>query len=210
MTGTGFIGGTGFGVRRATRADLPAIGQVLGRAFDDDPVMNFVIRSRPVAPRVGLLLGLVAEVHLPDESVLVAEDSKSGEILGAAVWAPPNRWRVPLTAYLRHLPTLIHIVGLRGVTKVKVLSDIERHHPPEPHHYLAVLGTDPAHRGRGIGGALMAPVLERCDVEGLPAYLESSKESNVPYYARVGFHVTAPHTIRNGPIMQFMWRDAPS
>ena len=131
MTGTGVNGGTGFGVRRATRADLPAIGQVLGRAFDDDPVMNFVIRSRPVAPRAGLLLGLVAQVHLPDESVLVAEDSKSGEILGAAVWAPPNRWRVPLTAYLRHLPTLIHIVGLRGVTKVKVLSEYVKHHVEE-------------------------------------------------------------------------------
>ena len=54
----------------------------------------------------------------------------------------------------------------------------------------------------------MAPVLERCDDEGVPAYLESSKEKNVPYYERHGFRVTGELRLpKDGPPLWAMWRD---
>ena len=196
-------------VRTAVEADLPEISRVLGRAFDDDPVMEFVIGGRPVAPRAALLLGLFARMHVADRSVFVAEDAGTGEVLGAAVWAPPGPWRVPMYRYVRHVPPLIRAVGGRHVGKISVLAAMEKRHPREPHHYLAIIGTDPDHQGKGVGAALMAPTLERCDEEGLPAYLESSKESNVGYYARFRFDVTAPYTLKGGPTMYFMWRPAP-
>lgn len=59
----------------------------------------------------------------------------------------------------------------------------EAHHPDEPHWYLATLGTDPSAQGRGIGSALLADVLERCDREATPAYLETETEANVAFYA---------------------------
>ena len=52
----------------------------------------------------------------------------------------------------------------------------EKKHPTQPHWYLGILGTDTVHQGKGVGSALMQPILERCDAEGLPAYLESSRE----------------------------------
>ena len=40
--------------------------------------------------------------------------------------------------------------GLRTVARMEAL------HPVDPEHwYLAVLGTDPAHQGQGVGGALV-------------------------------------------------------
>ena len=36
---------------------------------------------------------------------------------------------------------------------------------------------------------MISPILERCDHDGLPAYLESSKEKNIPFYRRHGFEV---------------------
>jgi carbamoyl-phosphate synthase large subunit len=47
-----------------------------------------------------------------------------------------------------------------------------------------------------------------CDREGIPAYLESSKDRNVPYYERFGFKVTKEIALpRGGPLVWAMWRD---
>ena len=94
------------------------------------------------------------------------------------------------------------------VRAMRNLAAIEGAHPKEPEHwYLALLGTDPSHQGSGIGSALIAGVLERCDEQGIGAYLESSKEENVPFYARHGFDVVAELQMGDGPTMWRMWRD---
>jgi GNAT superfamily N-acetyltransferase len=63
---------------------------------------------------------------------------------------------------------------------------MESSHFRHPHWYVAVLGTAPPHQGRGVGAALLALVLRRCDAEGIGAYLESTKPENVPWYERSG------------------------
>ena len=87
----------------------------------------------------------------------------------------PITGEYPSTGTSRTSRSCSGAVGLAGAAKISVLTEMERRHPREPHHYLALIGTDPAHQGRGIGTALLEPVLARCDAEGLPAYLESSK-----------------------------------
>jgi hypothetical protein len=51
-------------------------------------------------------------------------------------------------------------------------------------------------------------VLTSCDEEGVPAYLESSKEQNVPYYRHHGFEVTGAFDVApDGPRLWGMWRE---
>ena len=64
-----------------------------------------------------------------------------------------------------------------------------RYHPQEPHWYLPFIGVDPVRQGQGIGAALLRPILEKCDAERLPAYLESSNPRNRPLYQRHGFEM---------------------
>jgi ribosomal protein S18 acetylase RimI-like enzyme len=52
-----------------------------------------------------------------------------------------------------------------------------------------MIGVDPARQGRGLGSALLAHTLSRCDAEGALAYLESSNPKNTPLYERHGFEV---------------------
>ena len=81
-------------------------------------------------------------------------------------------------------------------------------HPAEPHWYLEGLGTHPDWQRRGIASAVLAPVLDLCDADGLPAYLETQKESNVPFYRRHGFEVIGTKQIPDGaPNIWLMWRD---
>ena len=47
----------------------------------------------------------------------------------------------------------------------------------------------PSHRGRGLGRALLQPVLDRADADGVPCYLETAQPTNVTFYERLGFRV---------------------
>ena len=68
-------------------------------------------------------------------------------------------------------------------------------------------GPSPEWQGRGIGSALLAPILQRCDDTGERVYLEASKEKNIPFYARHGFVVTEEMHVPRGPTMWAMWRE---
>ena len=66
----------------------------------------------------------------------------------------------------------------------------------------------PDRQGRGFGSHLMQPVLERCDADGTPAYLETDTERNVQLYERHGFKVTEEFPLPGGgPPVWLMWRE---
>jgi GNAT superfamily N-acetyltransferase len=70
-----------------------------------------------------------------------------------------------------------------------------------------VIGTDPPHQGKGVGGALIEPVLRRSDADRVPAWLEASRPENVPYYRRFGFDVKCEVALPEGPTVYGMRRD---
>ncbi len=80
-------------------------------------------------------------------------------------------------------------------------------HPHEPHWYLATLGHRRDRQGKGVGCADAArPRPLRC--RGLPGYLESSKERNIPFYRRHGFEVVEEVPLPgDGPPIWTMWRE---
>ncbi len=96
----------------------------------------------------------------------------------AAVWIPPpGTGRLSRLQWLRLLPPLVRFLGLRTPTVLGGLNRMEERHPPDPPHwYLFILGTEPAAQGQGLASALLAHMLARVDAEGMPAYLESSKD----------------------------------
>jgi ribosomal protein S18 acetylase RimI-like enzyme len=191
-------------VFRATAADVPLLSAALARAFDDDPVMSWVFPdqvSRP-ARMSGLFELLLSTHHLQRGEVWAAEGHA-----GAAAWCEPDKWRIPFGRQVRNLPALVRLVGFGLFTRLRGLMEAERHHPTVPHWYLGVLGVEPEAQGTGTGSELLRPVLERCDAEGMGAYLESSKESNLAFYARHGFEVTERIPLGPGPDIWGMWRN---
>jgi ribosomal protein S18 acetylase RimI-like enzyme len=186
-------------VRPAREEDVDAMCVSLAAAFEDDPVMNFLIPDG--ARRLDKLRRFFVQ-HLPHGGCYTTEDRVAG-----ALWDPPGQWKMSNSAILRSMPTLVSVLGARSITALRTLAEIEKLHPQEPHWYLAVLGTAPDRQGKGLGSSLMAPVLEACDRDGLPAYLESSKDTNVPFYERHGFAVTREIPLPKGPTVWAMWRD---
>jgi ribosomal protein S18 acetylase RimI-like enzyme len=194
-------------VRRARRSDIPALARVLGRAFQNDPVMNWLQpdATRRAAALPGFFGALTRHHHLAGTGVEVAV--ADGGVAGAALWDPPGKWEVSPREQFAMLPAVIR--AFRGrLGEGRALTDqMKAVHPEEPHWYLAVIGSDPAVRGGGYGNALMRSRLDRCDAEGAPAYLESSNIDNVSYYHRFGFEVTGEIAAPGGgPTLWCMWR----
>jgi ribosomal protein S18 acetylase RimI-like enzyme len=191
-------------VFQATAADVPAIAAVLAEAFVDDPVMRWVFPEATGRPkRLVALFALMMRTHQLEHGEVWTTDGYPG----AAVWCAPDEWRVPGARQLMNIPALFRLVGPSMFTRLRGLAEAERNHPTGSHWYLAVLGTKPARQGTGVGSALLQPVLERCDHQHLGAYLESSKESNIAFYARHGFKVTKEIALGEGPKVWAMWRE---
>jgi GNAT superfamily N-acetyltransferase len=172
----------------------------MAAAFDDDPLMAWLLPDNRLS-RLQRLFALLLSTGLPHDHVYT-DEARSG----AALWAPPGKWKTRLPQLAAQTPAWLRVLGRRVPAGLRLLTLMERHHPRELHYYLAAIGVRPDRQGQGVGAALLAPVLECCDAEGLPAYLESSKPENIPFYVRHGFEVTGEVAVPGGPPLWPMWR----
>ena len=103
---------------------------------------------------------------------------------------------------------MLRVFG-RGLARAqRGLAVMEEGHPRTPHYYLDSLGVEPGVAGEGIGSALMEPVLERCDAERMPAYLNAGSARSRDLYLRHGFEVTEEFRLPDGgPPLWRMWRE---
>jgi ribosomal protein S18 acetylase RimI-like enzyme len=194
------------GIRKMTAADIDAVSGLMGRAFDQDPVINFMVKQDAKRERRMRAFFEVAitRLTLPYGECYVTE---AGD--GATLWNPPGGRPHGLRADLALLPAMIRAAGPGGVLRaVGAFSKVEKLHPKEPHYYLLGIGVEPSRQGQGVGSSLLAPMVERLDREGIGAYLESSNERNNPLYERFGFVVREEVDLsKSGPRAWTMWRD---
>jgi GNAT superfamily N-acetyltransferase len=189
-------------VRLARPDDFKPLAEMLARAFYDDPVTSWFYPDDARRMRHARRFFAIRQRQLAGQRLIYTTPERSG----AALWAGPGRWREDLRESLMLLP-MLPVLLPRIVRSTHAVREIERRHPVQPHYYLSVLGTEPQQQGGGIGSALLGPVLRRCDSDGVGAYLESSKESNVDFYARHGFAVTERIELPGGPPLWLMWRE---
>jgi len=190
-------------VRAAGTGDVRALGQLLAHAFRDDPVHRWMLPAElDWALFSAGLFGAVCRESLRAGG---AETTEARE--GAALWFPP--YPPPPSAWQRLGMSARDALALRGrMGEVGgQLARLARARPLEPHWYLAVLGTDPRRQRCGVGSALLSSVLARCDADRIPAYLESSKPSNVSFYERHGFCVVGEIAFEDGPTLWRMRRE---
>ena len=183
--------------QKASRERLPIVVETLAQSFYDDPVVTWCVpddeRRRELLP--GFFTAIVESYINYDEIY----DVPAG--VSAAVWAPPGAEDDV------QLPDRIGEILQENADRAFVaLSMMAEVHPTDAHHYLFFVGTRPGWQGRGIGSAVMSPVLETCDRDGIPAYLEATSEGNKALYLRHGFEVMSELNLPEGPPMWPMWR----
>lgn len=194
-------------VRSATAADRTVLAGSLASAFAEDPLFNWFAGTgpdKPFEPKGRIVFDAFLKLELGRSEHLVFADDGG---VGVAIWKAPNQWKMPPVDMIRALPAMLRAFGPRATRMIGAFGAIEKVHPTEEHYYLEALGTRQDAQSKGVGSAMLRHMLDRCDSEGLPAYLESSNPRNVPFYGRHGFEVTGEIVVGKGaPTVTAMWR----
>ena len=178
------------------------------RAFWPDPLFGFFSRDLGHEHRVlPVFLGALLRDALSHGEVWGAVEGS--RIVGSASWLPPGSMPRSRAREFRIYAACARalLTGRNRRTGIALLDAVEKRHPLEPHWYLALLGVDPTHQGRGLGRALLDPILDRCDENIEPAYLETQKPENLPFYSRFGFQILDEVRVPGSPPVWLMWRD---
>ncbi len=189
------------GMRAADRNDWRRLGAIFAEAFSEDPVNLWIFGDREALSPVFSILA--KSVYLPRGFChLKGED-------GATMWSHSSAKRdLPLLPMLQLVSALAG-KGARGAARRALAASeaMTREHPSEPHLYLFAIGTRKASRGKGVGKALLAPVLAAADRDGLPCYLENSNPANTGFYRAHGFtRMKLFEPGPGGPPLEAMWR----
>jgi ribosomal protein S18 acetylase RimI-like enzyme len=190
-------------VRRATGQDLPAVVETLTAAFFDDPVMSWwVLDPARRSEILRAFFEIIVDVNHPHDELYTTSTVPAA----AAVWVPPGCQPSGQDAE-RLVARCVDAAEETGERLLAAFELMDQHHPHQPHAYLFLLGTRPQWQSRGLGSALLREVLERCDRDATPAYLEASSEGSKQLYLRHGFEVTGEIPLPDGPSLWPMWRE---
>lgn len=191
-------------VRNLLEGEHCLIGEIIVDSFADDPVNRWIFGGQKA--RLPFYTKIAQNIYLPQGYGHVMDDGSGG-----ALWSPPGvRKSLPFLDTLEIAMPIIRHSGFKYLPRgLAADSALAKKKPVEPHYYLFAIGARSGHQGKGIGGKLMQAGLERVDADGMPAYLESSKEANVPFYRRFGFEVIERFVPAKGcPPLWLMWREA--
>ncbi len=183
---------------------------LLKRVFVADPMMLYIFpddleRRRLMHP---LCAATIKYSHLYGETY------STEQVEGVACWLRPGQNRLSFFRLLRSGMILLPFrIGKSAWLRFNnVLAYTEQAHlqaVSEPHWHLWSLAVDPSVQGRGIGSALIHPVLARADADNQACYLDSFSELNIGFYKKHNFYVVSQGEIEaGGPRVWAMVREA--
>jgi GNAT superfamily N-acetyltransferase len=149
-------------------------------AFSSDPVARWVL------PDAGRYLTYWPQFvsALAGNAFANGTADSIGDCGGVALWLPPDvgsddEAMATIAAEAVPEPDQEEVFSVMG--------QMGEYHPAERHWYLPLVGVDVPKEGGGLGSALLRHAAQRCDRDGLPAYLEATNPRNKRLYAAHGF-----------------------
>lgn len=185
-------------------SDADASARSLADAFGDDPVMGWAGKFDDNRERLVPLWRLIINFRIgkSDPLLFTTEDNEAN-----AVWDAPGDTDIATIDLVKGLPSMLRSFRTGVPRLLRMIQAMDKAHPKEPHYYLLAIGVSHTRQGRGLGSAVIQPMLDRCDQEGLPAYLENTKPKNEAFYARHGFERRGTLDLPAGcPSVMPMWR----
>ncbi|WP_128801944.1 MULTISPECIES: GNAT family N-acetyltransferase [unclassified Streptomyces] len=201
----------GVAIRTADEGDRELVVRLLDAAFQSDPVSGWVFPGAEYRRKNHhKLMAAFTDIVLDEGRIDITEDDSA-----CALWvsvpagehggADEDKEEAEDEGFARLRESIDP-----GNERIELIGRLtaEVHPAGRAHEYLWMIGVTPERQGEGLGTALVRHVLDRCDGEGLAAYLEASNARSRDLYRRLGFEVSGkPLDLPDGPQMWPMWRD---
>jgi ribosomal protein S18 acetylase RimI-like enzyme len=173
------------------KSHIKPAAEVMARAFRDYPIAQFVfpdIEDR--AKRAHYMHQFVLSYCIQYGEVYTISE----KLEGIAAWLPPDNAIASMWKLIRSGALLLMLKfgiesGRRGSMFSRYLESMHKRDAPFPHWYLWNIGVDPQFQAKGYASKLLRAMFDRIDKEGVPCYLETQREMNLPLYQHYGFKV---------------------
>jgi ribosomal protein S18 acetylase RimI-like enzyme len=179
-------------IARVREDQIDIAAGVLARAFQLDPPMLYVCPDPVSRARVlpSMMKAFVTYAWMFGEPL-----TTSKKIEAVALWLPlDDLSETPERDGRAGIDQIPAMLGADAFTRLMHIANatgrFHQRSAPGKHLYLSFLGVEPSRQGQGLGSALIRPMLERADAEGLPCYLDTFQPRNVPLYQKHGFEIT--------------------
>lgn len=186
--------------RRAQPEDADQFAQTFGTAMYDDPMIRWPLPVDVSMDSVVAMTRPIVQMYLDVQSAWLLEDG-----LAVASWIAPEaaarfaEWELSTRA------AIAPYTDDGGQRYGRFWDWLATHLPTEPCWFLDLVAVHPSARGRGLGSALVEHGLGLARADGLPAFLETAQQSNIPFYEGFGFAVVAEERAPgDGPTIWFM------
>ncbi len=189
-------------IRSLVVEDHPSALDVLGEAFQDYPVMRFVLGPGGDYPgRLRTLVGFFLAARVFRGEPLLGA-FHGDHLAGVAIMSLPGDTPPP-PALLERRQAVFSALGSAERQRYEAYGEASRTlHIAEPHHHLNMIGVRRAQAGKGIGRRLLDAVttLAAADPGSAGVSLDTEREDNVRLYEHCGWRVTG-HA-RVGPTLE--------
>lgn len=172
---------------KADRSDKKTVVDILSQSFDDNKSVNYILPQDALRTR---RLSRLMEYSF-DYCLLFGEVWLSGDKSACVLLITPRKKRSSFRSILLDIRLIIGCIGLSNVQKaMRRETLIQQQHPANGQFiYCWFIGVLPSSQHRGIGTQLMKQLIDRAGQVGLPVYLETSMERNLPWYQKLGFTI---------------------
>ena len=144
--------------RLASVIDQTSLMASMILAFNNDPIIRWMYPNpHQYLSHFANLVKALGEKAFDHNSAYKICNHLDGDI-GAAFWLPPSV-DPDFDGVTEHLQQ--SIFEPQQATVFETLEQMGEYHPHEPHWYLAFLGVEPPQKGKGLGSALIQPMLMR-------------------------------------------------
>ncbi|KAL4982928.1 hypothetical protein BDW68DRAFT_191755 [Aspergillus falconensis] len=197
--------------------NLDPASNLLGRVFDRDPVLRFMLCNlsdeqfdaclqpywRGLCRTALLNGGVISEAGGWKSVAVILPPGRSVDspwtIIPAAFGFSGVLWRIGISGCIRMLGAYSRPVN---AAKKRVLGS-------QQHYYIFALGTEYEHQGKGLARALLESQKETAWCSEVPIWLEATTEYSRDLYLSLGFEEVEQITIGQGKVNQdgFLQKD---